>query len=646
MCGIAGYILKSASNIHRTKNQIVLDLLEKRGPDDYGLLLSDGESVSTGRNEILESGGQKLALWHRRLSIIDLTEHGWQPMSSSDGRYHIVFNGELYNYKEIRNELRTEGISFKTESDTEVLLQAFIKWGKSCLKKFIGMFAFAFYDHQQKTIFFCRDFFGIKPLYYAFTEKGFFFGSQINVVLALGDIKPNVNLDSSLNYLNYALTDYSENTFFNEVKQLEPAHYLEINLNNVTAVQPVRYWEAKADKISKKDISFDEAASTFRDMFLKSVELHMRSDVKIGAALSGGLDSSAIVAAMKYLSGNAARVETFSFIADDPAYSEEAWVDILTSAARVDSFKTSPSSSDFFNDIQNIIKLHEEPFGSISIFIQNRVFRLAAENNIKVMLDGQGGDEILAGYTHYLFIRLASLLKSGNIAGAINYVNKCLENNPEVSFKLLSSSSFRYLLPSSFYEKVKNKVVKANEVSWLDQGWFLQNGKSILPPSSIDTRPSSVVEKLIEDLKYQILPRLLHYEDRNSMNYSIESRVPFLNPELSAFMYSLPEEYILSNSGKTKAVFRKAMQGIVPDAILNRKDKKGFAAPQRKWMTDLKPWIDEVMNDKIVDEIPFIKRKELQVSWNSFLNGDHNNDKLIWRCINYIEWYKLYNFSS
>jgi asparagine synthase (glutamine-hydrolysing) len=313
MCGIAGYVTGSDPRPVAAFQRSVLRTLAHRGPDDAGWLTD--RDVGTG-----DTAGEpgRWGLLHRRLAILDLSAFGHQPMRSPDGRYAIIFNGEIYNYVELRRELEKEGASFASQSDTEVLLRAYAHWGPACLPRLVGMFAFAITDRDRRRMFLARDPFGIKPLYYARPGGAFAFASEIKALRPV--VSGRVRASRLLDYLRDGLTDHGGETLLEDVHQLPAAHWMEVDLDTGTPTQPHRYWDIHLDR--RTDVSFPEAVARIRELFLDSIRLHLRSDVPVGAALSGGIDSSAIVAAMRAVEPRA-NLHTFSFVADAPAHGEE-----------------------------------------------------------------------------------------------------------------------------------------------------------------------------------------------------------------------------------------------------------------------------------------------------------------------------------
>ncbi len=615
MCGIAG-ILGQAAN-----ERAPLLTLAHRGPDDSGWVAHSKHAATNAFHSVL---------LHRRLSILDLSDAGHQPMATADGLCTIVFNGEIYNYRELRDELKSLGRDFHTESDTEVLLQAYVEWGAACLRKLIGMFAFAIKDERRRVLFLARDFFGIKPLYYVRLNERFAFASEIKALLDWLPIKRTVEPQRLYEYLRFGRTDHGDRTMWSAIKQVPAAHYLEVPLDQPSAGEPVRYWDVPTD--GPMDISFDDAAERVRELFLQNIRLHLRSDVPVGAALSGGIDSSAIVAAMRVVAPRM-DIHAFSYIADDPAVCEERWVDLAVERAGAQVHKVRANPDDLIADLDRLIYTQDEPFGSTSIYAQYRVFRLAAEHGIKVMLDGQGADELLAGYRQYVPARLASLVQQGRFVAAHQFAAKAARLPGMRGRMRLWLQAARLLMPGVGARMIDRWLMP----DWLNARWFADRGVRF--PSIQGARSR---HRMLDELKQTVvatsLPMLLRYEDRNSMAASIESRVPFLTPEFAEFVLRLPEEHILSSDGTSKCVFRHAMRGIVPDAILDRRDKIGFATPENDWLKTLRPWVDAVLTSERARAIAALDMNAVHRDWQAVMAGRARFDFRVWRWVNLIRW--------
>lgn len=633
MCGIAGLLLYPPGPVKAEWVQGLLHHLAHRGPDDRGWFSFFRGDVSVGQ-ETPRDRIAELLLVHRRLSILDLSEAGRQPMVSPDGRYWIVFNGEIYNYLELRSELEALGKRFRSRSDTEVLLAAFVAWGTEALNRLVGMFAFAIFDRQTRRLVLGRDHFGIKPLYYAYWQDGFAFASEIPALLALPGVGRSVNAQRLYEYLRSGITDYGDQTLFAQVRQVPAAHYMEVSLDNPRSVQPIRYWQIDLDYTAA--LSFDEAAENLRDLFLESVRLHLRSDVAVGAALSGGIDSSAIVAAMRLLDPTL-EIHTFSYVADEPAISEERWVDLLGGAVKATIHKVRPTPEELAADVDHLIRVQGEPFVSTSMYAQYRVFQRAQEVGIKVMLDGQGADELLGGYPIYRIAYIRSLLRQRQWGTALKLWRDS-STPPVGGFWWVTPQVLGGFIPRRFKNHLRQLVKKELAPAWLNTSWFQEHG--VEPSSATDSDGRETLKHMLcRTLTETSLPQLLRYEDRNSMAFSIESRVPFLTHSLARFILALPEEYIVASNGTTKAVFREAMRGIVPDAILDRKDKKGFPTTQKQWLLSAAMQVERILyKSETAMQIPALNLSKVQSEWQKIVQGAEEFDSRVWRWVNFILW--------
>lgn len=631
MCGIAGFVQPRSA--HRLSNwaDSALARLAHRGPDDSGWLADHGDTWTEGTGPF-PTEPSRVGLLHRRLSILDLSPLGHQPMLSADGRLAIVFNGEIYNYLELRAELGRAGHSFRTNSDTEVLLAALTEWGVAALPKLVGMFVFAVLDRNRNRLLLVRDFFGIKPLYYCQSADGFAFASEIKALrpLVSGRVRP----DRVFAYLTDGLTDHGGETLLADVKQVPAAHWLEVDLETLQVGEPFRYWHI--DLSRKLDLSFPAAVARARELFLQSVRFHLRSDVPLGAALSGGIDSSAIVAAMRAVEPSA-DVWTFTFVANEPGIDEEVFADLAAKSANASAHKVKLAAGDLIDDLDTLIATQDEPFGSTSIYAQYRVFRLAAENGVKVMLDGQGADEMLAGYHGYFAARLATLIGRGQWLKAYQLAGRAA-SRPGVGGRLgLLARGIRRLLPNGLETTGRRMLGRPRVPRWLSNDWVRANELSPVVDRS-RRGGDRLRDRLLSTLTETSLPMLLRYEDRNSMAWSLESRVPFLTPALAEFFLGLPEVYLISRDGSTKHVFREAMRGLVPDAILDRRDKIGFATPEKRWLAELAPWVDGVLSPDRIRRVPALDATAVRAEWQAIHAGTRPFDWRVWRWVNMIRW--------
>lgn len=630
MCGIAGGWWSPTPKNILDKITSSLNKLEKRGPDDRGY-----------EHYFLNNGS--LVLAHTRLSIIDLTSAGHQPMTSRDGRFSLVFNGEIYNYRELRKELTTLGHCFVSDSDTEVLLAAWQEWHINCLKRLEGMFSFVIFDQAKKTLTCVRDAFGIKPFFYDQGRDKFLFASEQKALLALREEAPTINWQRSYDYLVHNDYDSNRETFIAGIQHLMPGHWLEVNLLTSETSDQQTWWTPSVQQASS--LSFKQATEAVREQFLHNIRLHLRSDVALGAALSGGIDSSAVVCAMRQVEPDLP-IHTFSYIASGFDISEEKWVDQVNQFIGAIPHKVVATAQDLERDLDSMINAQGEPFGSTSIYAQFRVFQLAKEKGITVTLDGQGADELLAGYFKYSGHRLLSILEKGRFLEAQKFSLNC-GRWPGRGYKETWMQFGRVVLPEELYKFGLKLLGRPSSPEWLNTEMMGDAGVRLSPlrythcPSAKGRR---LIECLANELQNKGLPCLLRHGDRNSMHFSIESRVPFLTLPLAELLLSLPEEYLFSQNGETKHVFRAAMRGIVPDSILDRKDKIGFATPEASWLIGMADivhgWLKESEN------IPFLNKDVLLRIFNDLVSGKiKNTNKLVgwdvWRWINFIRWHQL-----
>jgi asparagine synthase (glutamine-hydrolysing) len=554
MCGIAG-ILKSEGHVTLPTLSLLSRTLIHRGPDGEGVWINSKKSIG---------------FVHRRLSIIDLSSNARQPMHSFDNRYVLTFNGEIYNYIELRTLLLNKGYKFNTNSDTEVLLSLYHCYGCECLTMLDGMFAFAIWDNLEEQLFIARDRFGEKPLYYTFQNGTFYFASEIKALFSLGIRKESYS-PTWYNYIangNIHNSDEPKATFYKDIFQIENATYIIID-NNSTIIKEVTYWSIDNIEINTK-ISFTQAVDQFKQIFDESVFLRLRSDVPIGSSLSGGLDSSAIVlTANKYI-GPQDIQSTFSARFENFALDEGVYIDYVASSVKnIHKFEVYPTSSEFLADFDNLCYYQDEPFTSASVYAQYAVMKLAKQNNVTVLLDGQGADEQLGGYLHYYHYKLNNLFLN-NDSEFFNEKNK---------YNALHIGKDSYSLPKRIlYWKIL-KLFHNKSVP------YTKNLKSLLK----------------KDTQNGLLQSLLRYCDRNSMAFSREIRLPFLSHKLVDFIASLPIEFLL-NEGWTKLILRKAEESIVPSQIIWRKDKIGYEPPQDLWVKEITSFISEFKANKKIDD--------------------------------------------
>ena len=564
-------------------------------------------------------------------------------MRSEDGRFVIVFNGEIYNYRELRSELSGLHCSFSTDSDTEVLLAAWSHWGLACLPRLVGMFAFAVYDRDRGALTLARDAFGVKPLFYTHPSLSLplAFASEIPALLSLLPAVPDLSFQRACDYLVHGSYDNRASTLFAGIRHLPAGHWLEFSLHKARCSDPVRWW---CPSISlRSDLTFPQAAQQLRERFLENIRLHLRSDVPLGAALSGGVDSSAVVCAMRHLEPRAP-IHTFTFVAPGSPVDEEPWADLVNAHVGAISHKVHAGPADLAGDIDSLIRSQGEPFGSTSIYAQYRVFQAAREAGIIVTLDGQGADELLAGYDGYPEARLRSFFDQHRYGAAATFLQSWQQWPGRGRRRALQALALA-LAPDQAGARLKQLRSELRD-SWLNRRWLRDRGVKGIPSGASplalqsDRHGRRLINSLRSSLTGQGLAALLRHADRNSMHWSLESRVPFLTTDLAEFLLSMPEEYLLSDAGETKHLFRAAMRGIVPDQILDRRDKIGFATPELAWLQALAPQIDDWL--AVAKEIPFLNHEQVVTMVHDTLAGKRRFTWQAWRLINFCRWMQLF----
>jgi asparagine synthase (glutamine-hydrolysing) len=521
----------------------------------------------------------KIALGHRRLAIIDLSERAAQPMADADGRYVITYNGEIYNYLEIRDELKSLGVIFRSDSDTEVILEAYKQWNEACLNHFNGMFAFALYDSVDEKLFCARDRFAEKPFLFSKGKDFFAFASEYKALLQLKEIPLDYDEFRLLQGLHNPSTglDADNETVFCAIKQLRPAEKLTLDVRTLEH-RISRYWDVQNDPEVVR-FSEKEAFERFRELLTDSVRIRMRSDVPVGSCLSGGLDSSAIVCIARRLLGDDAEYHTFTgrfpgTPADEWDYAKE-----VVSDSRVVSHVVEPTGERFVEELPDFMWYNELPVGSSSQYAQWCVFRLAKDCGITVLLDGQGGDEILGGYEQYFQYYVASLKEAGETARLEKEVSEISRRYPLALVPPLRSMRDR--VPFSIRHTVARLTGKGTNLLYgirLDVANRLKEANELVQ----DRRFNPLTNALYQDSFGKYLTTLLRYGDRNSMAHSREVRLPFCDYRLAEFVFSLPSWYLMGGI-QTKRILRESMRGILPEKIRLRWRKQGFLPPQHVW---------------------------------------------------------------
>ena len=611
MCGIAG--LAGRRPVNEDTVHKMTDLLVHRGPDDCGYWRSSNGTICLG---------------HRRLSIIDTSAAGHQPMVKDPTV--ITYNGELYNYLELRARLQAEGVSFTSSSDTEVILEAYRMWGDQCLNEFNGMFAFALYDADRDLLFCARDRFGEKPFLYSLQKEAFAFASEYKSLLNLEGVSQEIDPFKLLIFLDNPSVglDDEEETVFPAIKQLLPAHSLTLNLKDFS-VTTMQYWTPKLDtRIST--CSQGEIEDAFSDLLTDSVRIRMRSDVPVGSCLSGGLDSSSIVGLIQEKMEAPAAYAAFTGRFEDTPSDEWEWAKEVLGKYRITSHVTNPDVDGFLAELPDFLWHNELPVGSTSQFAQWSVFRLAKEHGVTVLLDGQGADELLGGYEQYFSAYLAALAETQTPAQVKQEANAIRTRYP---LALLSpTQSLGQSLPGSLRHLLARITGKGSDFKFglaPDLASRLITRTSSLPPPPPHLHP--LTKALWQESHHTHLPVLLRYGDRNSMAHSEEVRLPFCDHRLAEFTLSLPPEALMGDT-QTKRVLRGAMKGILPEPIRKRWNKQGFLPPQSLWFRQaLRDQTRDIIESREFQDSGLWQRSWWRHVLKRFDNGEDHLASMLWR---------------
>lgn len=588
MCGIVAVVSLDRGGVDIERVRRMTSTLAHRGPDGEGLVALGGETCN----------GAELppyaVLGHRRLAILDLTEAGHQPMSR-DG-VTVSFNGEIYNYLELREELQKYGVKFSSESDTEVLLQAYRKWGLDFLEKLNGIFAFVLDDPHAAMCIAVRDRLGVKPLFWTTDGHQVLLASEMRA-LRVGLPSSGANDGLVYDFLLNGRLDHSEETFFRGIYRVPAAHYLEIS-GGRTAVR--RYWSAKAGT-SRFRRSFEDNVTEFNTLLRDSVKIQMRSDVPVGCCLSGGLDSSSVVSLASAMTDTPMTVFTARY--REPTIDEWRYATAVHRANSVEPVAVFAEPQSYWDHLSEVVRAQEEPFGGPAVFAQWLLMKEIRANGIKVVLDGQGGDELLCGYAKYFYFHVADQVRSGRWMGAALTSARLLMSGGRQHLNLTGAR--RYLPVDWWFRRRSTSLL----TSGFAEKW---RGRSVVHPRG------DVVEQQIIDITRYGLPTLLRYEDRNSMAHGVEARVPFLDHRLVEFALSVPVDHKI-RGGRGKLLLREALKGVLPEVVRKRRSKLGFGGKWHLWVDALRPnlvsWaerptlaVDEYVNRGFLKEM--IQRRD------------------------------------
>jgi asparagine synthase (glutamine-hydrolysing) len=612
MCGITGIVALNGKGVDPAALQTMNDIQAHRGPDGERFMLAF-RAAGEFQHALLPHTDQwqtqtpvKVGLGHRRLAILDLSDRGLQPMTVEDTREWIVFNGEIYNHIELRDELVAHGYRFTTRTDTEVLLQAYRHWGEECLTRLEGMYAFAIWDAARGRLFCARDRLGIKPFYYATPNGQLIFASEIKALLTFPGVQRVPDDDAVLGFLIHANCDYGERTVLRDIKALPAAHSLTVDLSTGHWVTRPYWHLAPWPTNGAKD---EKYITRLRNLLVETTCKHLISDVRVGSCLSGGLDSSTVVSLIGKIwreqpeaaAAVGDRLYTFTSCYEHREIDEREYALEAANAVGATSHLVFPAAQDFWDAFPRIAWHQDMPFGSLSYYAQWRVMRAAKEAGVKVLLDGQGGDEVFGGYAKFRYAYLASLLRSGQLPTFSRELGAILRHGDRYVLDL--RRGYRYL-PKSLrrtlgVDSLLQRVLRTNF------------GQAVSNDSTPATRwwryatdsagfSGSFMQRMqVDDIMIDTLPQLLRHEDRSSMAFSLEARVPLLDHNVVEYGLSLPDR-LKVRDGWSKVAVRNAMEGLVPEHVRWRKTKLGFAAPDRHWLTkDLRPQVSELISEDL-----------------------------------------------
>jgi asparagine synthase (glutamine-hydrolysing) len=586
MCGIAGILSRADVDVHALA--AMGDAMAHRGPDGAGFLVSDLRSPlqMTREPRPLAGAGPAVGLAHRRLSIIDLSTNNDQPLVDEAGELAIALNGEIYNYRELRTELQRSGHAFRTTGDTEVALHAYAEWGVDCVQRFVGMWAFAILDRRERRLVLSRDRFGIKPLYWAIAGEQLVFASEIKALLASGIVLAEPHEETMARYLATGRVELGNETFLAGIRRL-PAASTAVLTPDGASLEPhaQRYWTLPQPE---RSWGRTDAAAAVRAAFEDSLRLHLRSDVPVGTCLSGGIDSSGIVAVSDTLRGSGID-ETFShaafgYVPPEREHSERRYMDAVAERCGTELTVVEPGREGLLAALPEVIAAQDEPFSSTSIAAQWFVFRAARHAGIKVMLDGQGADEVFGGYHHYLRLISEDLVMSGRPLAYARFARACRASVGASPHPAMFAAGA--LLPGPLRGAVNRALVEAQARRAATRALSSPHVAPQLRALALDDAKPLRLDAdamLRADVEEQNLPGLLRYEDRNSMAHSIEARVPYLDHRLVELAFRMPA---LDRMGDAvpKRVLRDALRDVLPKLVMDRRDKIGFrASPSATW---------------------------------------------------------------
>jgi len=606
MCGISGIFNFNGAPVNEAELREMNRVIHHRGPDGDGVYIENNVGIGS-----------------TRLAIIDLREIANMPIYDTENRYVIVYNGEIFNYVELRNELLQKGHKFNTGSDTEVVLNAYKEWGEDCLHRLNGMWAFAIWDKTEKTLFCSRDRYGIKPLYFYKDDNKLIFGSEIKQILSCG-VDKTVNDETIYDYLVFHFIDHTENTFFKNITKVQAGHKFTIKNNEFKLSRWYNLPEVNYIRDEKN------LYSDLYDLLYDSVRLRLRSDVEVGSCLSGGLDSSAIVCIMHEILHNEGKPEiqkTFTACYDDPLIDERPYVEEVIKQTNSTKYYLFPDVQGFRSDIDKMTYHQDEPYTGATVFAQWSVFKKIHEAGIKVVLDGQGSDEILLGYFSFFPFHLKR-----NLLNPFKFISEYVKG---VNTSNLGYNKFTQNLVYFNTGSVRYSHVMKNSSAFVKNDFITAHNRRDLFNQMIAA--TGLEENRLSNLWNISLPSLLRYEDRNSMAFSVEARIPFLDHRLVEYIFRIPLNKLI-HKGWTKFALRESLKGRIPEDIRMRKGKLAFSVPQKKWLKEITGYLEETFTHDFRSG-RFIDRDKVL----GIIRSGNFNDKVLYRAFALEKWMKVFD---
>lgn len=622
MCGIAGIVDVGGDYKDKLSSIVkkMADSLSHRGPDGEGFFMEDG-----------------LALAHRRLAILDLSSAGQQPMGTISRDCWITYNGELYNYVEIKKELVSLGRKFSSQTDTEVILQAYEQWGEECLARFNGMWAFVIYDRKKNILFGSRDRFGVKPLYYYQNKDIFLFASEHKALFASSLVRAEINSKAAFAYLVMGQVEGEEESMFKNIFELQPSYSFTFDIHR-SQLKKWKYYSLPPihDGWENYDpISAAQKGKEIKVLLHEAIQIRLRSDVEIGACLSGGLDSSAIVAIANQLQHQTnAKLKVFTAVYKDLTIDESSWASQMVNFVGAEWHSTNPTVNALAENLEKLVYAQDIPFLSTSTFAQYCVMELVKAKGIKVTLDGQGGDEIFAGYDPHLISYWIELAKKGKLQLLLKewHLGKnAMVNGTILKYNLIKFIVLKYAPPflvNSIYANTM-KAFFLNQTFWQENQAYLNQA------------PLNIYSSLNEQLHHHVsdthLKLMLRTNERNAMHFSVEARQPFADDlPLIEYLFQQPSSYKIHDR-ETKHLLRFSLKDLIPETIRLRKDKMGFTTPESQWLYDLKNIFREYLT---ADLSPFFDGEKIMKNWDYYFTKPHPQ---LWRILNFAVWRKVFN---